>query len=45
MEISDLWMAPVVMDLDMLKIGCVLECWVIPVQTLNPLVDVRIVML
>lgn len=38
-------MRPIVMRFDMLKVGRVFECWIIPVQVLHPAIDIRVVVL
>lgn len=38
----DVWMAPVVVLLDMLEVGCILERGVVPVKVPHPLVDMRV---
>ena len=38
-------MGPVIMDLDMVKIGRVLESWILPVNVLQPAMDVREIVL
>lgn len=41
---SNLFVAPVVVDFDMVKVGGVLERWIVPVQITQPSVDLGVPM-
>lgn len=42
---ADLSVTPIVMDLDVFKVGRLLERFIIPIQILEPSVDIRVIML